>query len=116
MGYTHQIRPNHSEASPSRHLFFDCEAARTDKAERIQKLRLRLWCASLVNLRRGHVSTRKTAHGTKPDEFFRFLFAQTSLDRPVWVWCHNAMCDWSWIDLWSYLDSGVLSLKTVILQ
>lgn len=109
----HMIQPNHSVASPSHHVFLDCESV-PELLPGLQKTRkehFRLFCASAVQMVRGEPKRRATAEGVTKEAFWDFLWSKTSIHHPVWVWAHNAPVDWAWIGLFERLDRGELEYK-----
>lgn len=111
----HALGRNHGTEGPSNLLFFDCEAHHPEATKRAgqKAMRLRLWHAIALRLEGGQVTRRVEVNGMTSSEFWKFLYARCSLKNPLWAFCHNAACDWTWIDFWAELASKRLELGPI---
>lgn len=109
------LKTNKGTETPSNHLFFDSEtyAPEFTAAGGQKALRLRLWSAIALRLDGDKVSRRVECRGTTVEEFWAFARSRTNPQNPLWMWCHNAACDWTWLNFWGELLSRRLTLGPV---
>lgn len=109
----HYLRPVASSSIPHSLAFVDCESNREFLPDGTsERQSLRLGVAIGVRREAGAWVRRDTLKFFDSFEFWLWAVGRCAPKKPLWIFCHNAAVDLTWIGLWDRIDDGTLKISS----